>query len=277
MTDYLHRSTDYHDLRTASSFDEVSFWASRFGALLFEHIELARGIEVLDLGCGTGFPLFEIARRLGAASRVTGVDLWEEGLARAALKLDVSRPGNVGIVRADGARLPLPDAQFDLIVSNLGLNNFEHPPDVVKECRRVVRSGGRLVLTTNLEGHMAEFYSVYRETLVRLGLERRLDRLAANEEHRGTKESVGALLESGGFRVTRVVEDRFRMRYVDGSALLRHPLTVFGFLEGWRAVVDREDEERVFAALEDRLNHLADENGELSMTIPMLYLEARRT
>jgi arsenite methyltransferase len=276
MTDYLKRGPDHRDPRRASALDELSFWSSRFGALLFENLDLAPGLRVLDLGCGTGFPLLELAQRLGGGSQVAGVDIWKEGLERAARKLDTLGLRSAALVRADGRRLPFPDGGFDLIVSNLGINNFETPEEVFAECRRVSKPGARLALTTNVIGHMAEFYTAFRQTLTDLGLARYLGRLEANEAHRGSTETVRALLEGAAFRVTKTVSGSFRMRYLDGSAFLRHELTKLGFLDGWRAVVDPADEEPVFAALEKRLNGIAKGMGSLTLSVPMRYIEAQR-
>jgi hypothetical protein len=58
---------------------------------------------------------------------------------------------------------------------------------------------------------------------------------------------------------------------------LNHSLTRIGFLDGWRSVVDADDEQRVFESIERRLNEAAGAQGELRMTVPMLYLEALKT
>jgi hypothetical protein len=84
------------------------------------------------------------------------------------------------------------------------------------------------------------------------------------------------LLEEAGFTLARVIEDSFQLRFADGSALLNHSLTRIGFLEGWRSVVDANEEREVFETLERKLNETANLNGELRMTVPMLYLEARK-
>ena len=123
------------------------------------------------------------------------------------------------------------------MVSNLGINNFEDPAGVPSECFRVTKPGGRIALTSNINGHMGEFYSVFREVLQELGNDYDLQRLDVNENHRGTKNSVSSLLEGAGFRVTKAIEDSFTMRYIDGTALLNHRLTTVGFLEGWKRVV----------------------------------------
>jgi arsenite methyltransferase len=276
MTDYLKRSTDYHDADVASVFDELSFWSSRFGQLLFRHIKLRGRIKILDIGFGTGFPLFELAHSFGPTVSVTGLEVWTEALERARLKRKVYALSNVSLVEGDGARQPFEDETFNLIVSNLGINNFAKPSEVLAESFRVARPGARLVLTTNVMGHYAEFYGLYREVLKELGKEEHLAGLRAQEEHRGMKETTCALLEDAGFRIARVIEDGFVMRFLDGSAMLRHSLTRFGFLDGWRSVVRREEEEEVFRLLEERMNERAAREGELRMTVPMLYVEGKK-
>ena len=276
MTDYLQHRNDFNTPEAASSFDETSFWCSRFGALLFQHLELRRNSSILDLGCGTGFPLFELADVFGSSCQVTGIDVWQEGLARARAKLQMYGTPNVTIVEGDGAAMLFPDAQFDLITCNLGLNNFADPPAVVAECFRVTKPGGRVVFTTNTQGHMSEFYAVFREALSTLDKPEYLERLASHEAHRGTKASLCALLEQAGFTIVKAIEDSFQMRYLDGSALLNHNLTKRGFLDGWRGVVHPEDEEAVFGRIEAKLNDIAAQQGELRMTIPMLYLEGQK-
>ena len=260
----------------ASAFDELSFWSARFGTLLFRHLELVGGIRVLDLACGTGFPLFEMAQVHGDGCEFIGVDLGKEALERARVKLKIYHLRNVSLIRADAAHLPLSGSSFDLIVSHLGINNFAEQHAVLAECSRIARPEARLVLTTNLKGHMREFYEVYSKTLGTLGLDKYLERLAKNEDHRGTAESFGKLVEESGFHPSQTVLDQFQFRFLDGSALLKHFLTRIGFLEGWRSVVDPQDEALVFESLEESLNSLAQQQGGLNLTIPMLYLEARK-
>jgi len=276
MTEYLQHRNDFNTPEAASSFDETSFWCARFGALLFRHLELRRGISILDVGCGTGFPLFELANAYGPSCQVTGVDVWTEALERARAKLRVQGLPNVTIVEADAAAMPFPDAQFDLITCNLGLNNFADPAAVLAECFRVAKLGGRVVFTTNIRGHMAEFYTLFRETLLERDNAEYLERLEQNEAHRGTKDSLCALLEQAGFTISRTIEDSFHLRYLNGTAFFNHWLVKTGFLDGWRGVVNAEDEAEVFARLEARLNERAARDGDLRVTVPMLYLEGQK-
>jgi ubiquinone/menaquinone biosynthesis C-methylase UbiE len=106
MRDFLHRTYDVHQLELASAFDEVSFWSARFGAFLFQHLTLRPHLAILDLACGTGFPLLELAQVYGPSCQVTGIDLWKEAVERARLKQQVYQLPNVRILEADAAHLP---------------------------------------------------------------------------------------------------------------------------------------------------------------------------
>ena len=276
MTDYLSYRNNLDDPALASAFDELSFWSSRFGALLVNNIMLRRNLKILDLGCGNGFPSFELANLLGASCKITSMDVWREGLNRARHKQRFYQLPNLTILEADGASMPFRDSAFDVIVSNLGVNNFADPASVLAECNRVARAGGTLYLTTNVKGHFAQFYKVFRDVLGEMNKAVYLDRLDANEMHRGTKESLTGQLQDAGFNVNRVIEESFDMRFLDGSALLNHALTKIGFLDGWRAVVDHDDEVAVFQRIEERLNEAAERSGELRMTVPMLFIEAKK-
>lgn len=275
MLDYLHHRNALDDPEFSSTFDELSFWASRFGQLLFQHIPLGPHRRILDLACGIGFPLFELAHASGPSCRLVGADLWRTALERAEQKRRVYGLANIALVQADGAQLPFAAESFDLIVSNLGINNVARPAAILAECARVARPQAHVILTSNLVGHMREFYDVFRATLREAGVTD-FTALAANEAHRGTPESITALLEGAGFRVVKRVEDQFTMRFVDGSALLRHWLIKLGFLEGWRRAVPPDQEAAIFEMVEMNLNTLAAAAGELRMTVPMLYIEGEK-
>jgi ubiquinone/menaquinone biosynthesis C-methylase UbiE len=274
MTDYLERKSDFNHPDIASVVDELSFWSSRFGHMLFELIAIERGLNILDVGCANGFPLFELAHVFGASCRLTGIDIWKEALRRAHFKLGVYGLDNVKLMEADAARQPFADSVFDLIVSNLGINNWTEPQSVLAECFRVAKPDARIILTTNVVGHYREFYEVFGETLAQMNRAESVEKLSVQSAHRGTRESLSRLLEEAGWHLSRVIENSFEMRFADGSALLNHSLTRLGFLGGWRSVVEPEDEGEVFSRVEQRLNELARQNGELRMSVPMLFLEA---
>jgi arsenite methyltransferase len=269
--DFLSFQADFSSPKLLSSYDEQPLWSAMFGLLLLEEIPLSNVTTVLDVGCGTGFPLIELAERLGPNSRLHGIDPWTGALARAREKIAAWRVSNVTLHEGSAATMPFADNTFDLIVSNLGLNNFEDAAAAIRECRRVARNDTTLALTTNLQGHMQEFYTVFANVVH--DDNEAMQRLKDHIERRATTKSVHNLLEAGRFSIRRVVERQATMRFRNGSALLNHHFIKLGFLDGWRQVAG-EKQERVFTMLLRRLDELAEREGELRCTIPMAYVEA---
>ena len=60
---------DLTDPATVALYDELPIWSAPFGLPLLDAVELRPGLTVLDVGCGTGFPLLELAERLGPGAR----------------------------------------------------------------------------------------------------------------------------------------------------------------------------------------------------------------
>jgi arsenite methyltransferase len=265
---FLSFAPDFASPRVVEAYDELPLWSAMFGLLLLDEVPLQGVRRALDVGCGTGFPLIELAERLGPAVAVHGLDPWSGGLSRAAAKLAVRETPNVTLHEGSAASMPFEDAGFDLIVSNLGLNNFDDRAAAVRECRRVARDGATLALATNLQGHMRELYEVFEAVLADDAAA--LERLRAHVGHRATVAAVRTLLDDGGFEVVRVVEREGTMRFANGTALFNHYFIRLGFLEAWKQVVPGRERE-VFAEVLRRL----DAAGEVRLTIPMAYVEAR--
>src|SRR5262245_36630479 len=250
--------------------DELPLWSALAGQLLLEHVPLG-GRRVLDLGCGTGFPTLELAERLGAAARVVGVDPWAAAIGRAHAKRENWSVANADLVRGDGARLPFADGTFDLVVSSLGVNNFEDPGAAFAECRPVLKSRGTLVLATNLVGHFHEVYDAFRAVLERRGDASALEKLRAHVEHRAAVEDLERTLARHGLRVERTHTREALFRFASGTALISHHFMRLGFVPAWRDVAGLPALEALRVELDDR----ARVAGELRLTVPLAVVEAR--
>jgi ubiquinone/menaquinone biosynthesis C-methylase UbiE len=123
------------------------------------------GDAVLDVGCGTGTLAMEVARRVGRAGRVAGVDPGIEQIARArakAARRHVPIEFQVGVIE----QLPFPDQTFDVVFSTLMMHHL--PASLQRqglaEIARVLKPGGRLVIADfkrkqERQGQAARFHA----------------------------------------------------------------------------------------------------------------------
>ncbi len=116
--------------------------AEHVGALL----ALAPGRRLLEVGAGSGWPGLYLARTTGCD--VTLADLPLAGLRIAAERAVADRlPGACWIVLADGAALPFGSGAFDAVSHSDVLCCLDAKLPVLRACRGVIRSGGRMVFT----------------------------------------------------------------------------------------------------------------------------------
>jgi SAM-dependent methyltransferase len=112
---------------------------------------LAEGESLVDLGSGTGVECLVAARLVGPRGSVVGVDMLEPMLSRARRGADaVARRlgyANVTFRRGYLEALPLPDDSADVVISNCVINLSVHKRRTFAEILRVLRPGGRLVVS----------------------------------------------------------------------------------------------------------------------------------
>lgn len=140
------------------------------------------------------------------------------------------------IVNANALNLPFENNHFDLITSNPGINNFREPQKALNECFRVLKPIGEIFITTNTVGHMRLFYSIYEVVLKNEGLAESISGLKKQEAHRKTAEEFAEMFRKAGFQISKTTNENLTLRYLDGSAFLRHSLTISGFIVGWRSI-----------------------------------------
>lgn len=257
--------------------DELSLWSAPFGLKLLECIDYKPGLTVLDIGCGAGFPLLELAMRLGQTSTVYGIDPNHESLAFAESKAAAFGITNIVLIEGMAEEIPLGGQTIDLIVSNNGINNVSDILKVLDECARVIRPGGQFVLSMNLDKTFAEFY-------IELGKE-----LAARQMHheislmhqhifnkRRPLEEITVLLEKSGFRERSLHCDEFRFAFTDAATMYAHHLIRTSFLPSWIELLPTEKADEIFAAVESGLNEQAHRTGKLVMSVPFAVINSEK-
>ena len=114
--------------------------------LLVEAVALARGERVLDVACGTGLVARIAAQRVGPAGRVVGVDL-NPGMIAVARSLPAPIAAPIEWLERSALDLRLPDASFDSVLCQQGLQFFPDKLVALGQMRRVLVHSGRLALS----------------------------------------------------------------------------------------------------------------------------------
>jgi arsenite methyltransferase len=259
-------------------FDELPLWSAPFGLRLLEQIRLKKNIVALDIGFGAGFPLTELAMRLGNSCTVYGIDPWEAAILRTKEKLIHYGITNVKIIRGVAENIPLEDESVDLIVSNNGINNVSDLNRVLSECGRILRVDGQFVISVNLDTTMMEFYSVMEQVLTDLDMKKEINSI---KEHIYSKRrplpELTALLRQYGFVVTSIAEDQFDYRFTDGTTLFRHFFIRLAFLPSWKSIVPADRRDEVFGKIEAKLNEMADHTGPRKLSVPFVIINCEKS
>ncbi len=269
MQNYLEENFDINDPEIISAFDELCLWSAPFGQKILSVIKLKRNAKILDVGCGTGFPLLEIAQRFGTSSKAYGIDPWVGAIERIYRKIDAMKLSNVEVIEGVAEEMPFEKNFFDLIVSNNGLNNVQDIAKSLSECYRVAKPDCQFVFTANLPDTMLDFYKVFELVLQNNGLKSEVVKLKEHISHkRKTVQENITFVRESGFKINNIYTDVFRYRFIDGSSFLNYYFTKLAFLESWEKIVPEDRREEVFEEIEDGLNYIAELQGELSLDVP---------
>ncbi|MET9294345.1 methyltransferase domain-containing protein [Streptomyces sp. NPDC003077] len=133
----------WHGPHDISGFEVAS---ARMTDQVLDRLDVGPGMKVLDVGCGAGGPGVRLAKWCEA--RVTGISLGAGEVARATARAEAAGvSGRVAFQRADAARMPFPDAAFDRVMAIECLVHAADRVAVLREIARVLKPGGRAVLT----------------------------------------------------------------------------------------------------------------------------------
>lgn len=275
MKEYLSNHFDiaaYADLA-----DECSIWSAPFGLKLLDYINYRQGITALDIGSGTGFPLTEIALRLGPGAKVYGIDPWTEAIERANRKISFYRLSNVKIIQGYAESIPLENDSVDLIVSNNGLNNVKDIEKSISECSRILRPGGQFIQTMNLDKTMFEFYQQLECVLSSLRMDKEINLMYRHiYQKRRPLEELISLVNSHGFTIKDMEQDQFDYRFSDGTAMLNHYFIRLAFMDSWIKILSPDKLEEIFDRVEKGLNEQASKLGCLKLSIPFVLINATK-
>jgi len=172
----------------AAEYDAGPGCFAHFGRRLVTAAEIQPGQRALDVASGRGAVLFPCAEQVGQTGQVVGVDLADE-MVRATNKEAARRGISARVQVMDAEHLDFPDAIFDRVLCGFGIMFFPDQMRALNEFRRVMKSGGRLIVRT-----------VNRNNFYTLATGRKLDPASCNIYSEG---DLRTFLESAGFSIAR--------------------------------------------------------------------------
>jgi ubiquinone/menaquinone biosynthesis C-methylase UbiE len=145
-------SKQYFD-QVASQWDQMrkGFFAGNVREVAFAAANVQAGKQAADIGAGTGFITEGLIQK---GLKVIAVDQSEAMIGEMRRKFE--KFDTVDYRIGEGDNPPIQDETVDYVFANMYLHHVESPPSAIKEMVRVLRKGGKLVIT-DLDEHEFEF------------------------------------------------------------------------------------------------------------------------
>jgi len=135
---------DYDRLNHIMSLGIDRTWRWR---ALKQIVEKDKEQQILDIACGTGDFSIAIAKAMGEKSHVTGLDLSSQMLRVMAEKVEAEGlTQRISAQQGDSEKTDFADDSFDRVTIAFGIRNFEHRDVALREIRRILKPGGKLVI-----------------------------------------------------------------------------------------------------------------------------------
>ena len=136
--------------RISSIYDWLTVSERPFRERALQLLALQPGESVLEIGCGTGQTLLEIAAAVGEAGHVVGLDLAQGMLVQSQKKQQDSPRAPISLLRGSGLALPLEADSFDALFLSFTLELFDldDQHQLLAGARRVLKENGNLALVT---------------------------------------------------------------------------------------------------------------------------------
>ena len=241
------------------------------GPLAKELIKIASiqpGERVLDVACGTGIAARLATEFTGETGRVAAVDI-NPGMLAIARTLSAEK--SIEWYESNAENLPLPDDSFDVVLCQLGLQFFQDRLAALKEMRRVLVPGGRLLVRT--VGPTPELFAIFDQALAR-HISPELSAFVQKVFSLHDSNEIQSLLTAAGFREISVRSETKTLRLPSPEEFLWQYVHSTPLAE---PLAQADDAKR--AALQDEVvakwNEFV-ENGNLILNVPDVLATARK-
>ena len=223
-------------------------WHRRYANHLIGVTPLRPGDRVLDAATGTGFAACAIARRVGPAGHVLGVDLSRGMLEHARRAIDAAQLANVELLEGDATDLrDIAASTFDAVVCSAGLL-YMPVAKALSTWHRLLKPNGIVAFSTMRVGSPSSG-RIFRECAAMFGIA-----LKDPSEALGTPERCRVVLEAAGFDKLQVITGRVDFEALDPTFAWEANFRAAGHA-GARALADEQQtalKQRYLRALDER-------------------------
>jgi SAM-dependent methyltransferase len=190
---------------------------------VFDQLEIQPGQQIVEIGCGPGHLWRKNSNRIPEGARIMLGDL-SIGMVGEARDSHQRIDYRFDYLCIDAQSISLPDKSVDLVVAN---HMLYHVPDIrgaIREIRRVLRPGGRLIAATNGEGHMQDLHDLIHEFDPGRAF------LRPDVRSFSLESGPGLLKENFETVETRIYEDHLNV--TDGEDLAAYVISMWDIMAG---------------------------------------------
>ncbi len=259
------------DVQSPAEVYDTSFVPALFahwGPVVAGAAGIKPGDRVLDVGCGTGALTLAAAERAGSHGSVVGVDPNPEMLAVARRK---SPP--IEWIEGRAEALPMPDRDFDAVVSQFALMFVDDRAGALREMMRVLRPDGTLAVAVCDAVENSPGFSALAGLLDRLFGKPVGDALRAPFVL-GDPEQLQEIARQAGLQDAQVARHNGTVRFKSIAALVSTERACVWTLGG---VLDDDQFERLLDEAESALKPFVVDDGSIVFDMPALIVTARKT
>lgn len=128
--------------------EKSSSFFSYFGKRLVEQVEVKPHDKILDVATGKGAVLFPLAEIIQSEGTIIGIDISKQMIQETTIAMKKKNINSIQLMHMDAEKLEFPDNSFDFVFCGFALFFFPSILKALSEFKRVLKPGGRLVVST---------------------------------------------------------------------------------------------------------------------------------
>lgn len=215
--DKKRRTAEFFDQLAAPGYGQHVPLFLAMGQRLVEFADITQGMQTLDAAAGRGASLFPTAKLVGKSGRVTGIDIAEAMIRETIAEINQRGLDNADMLLMDAENLDFPSESYERVLCGFALFFFPDLHRALTEFKRVLKPGGRLVLSSfKYNSYPWDWYEDLLKSFKISSRDGEIDKLVTH--HMGTSEEIVKVVEEAGFSHPETIYEDFVYFFEDENA-----------------------------------------------------------